>query len=325
MSQITNREKFSYDVDSDNMFQQFLSSMMKSGASAMQDTMGQASMLTGGYGSSYATSAANQAYNAYIEDAYANLPDYYNMALNAYQMEGEELYKQFSMYSDADAKEYARMLDSYQIGWDEAMHIYDKGYTEYQDTITNAFNAMNVAQGEADRLYKNEWDLYLDEQSRYSNIAQMQNSDYWRTEDMNWQKEQADEEHDRWLAQNDLNGDGVVDRYDHEYEYQRKYDSDGDGVIDDEEDNGYDTLTDAQWERVKKVYTENGGGAKGEDAVAQGGETRGVTERKVRAERELGVEKGDKGLRDQKEDEEEHNLVGYIILQRRILLMHRRL
>lgn len=49
---------------------------------------------------------------------------------------------------------------------------------------------------------------------------------------------------------------------------------------------------------------------KGEDAVAQGGETRGVTERKVRAERELGVEKGDKGLRDQKEDEEERNLVG---------------
>lgn len=225
MSQITNRDKFTYDMDTDTMFQQYLSSMMRNGASAMQDTMGQASMLTGGYGSSYATSAANQAYNAYIEDAYANLPDYYNMALNAYQMEGEELYKQFSMYSDADEKEYARLLDSYKIGWDEAMHIYDKGYTEYQDSITNAFNAMNVAQGEADRLYKNEWDAYLDEQNRLSNLATLQNSDYWSNQEMElkkdqfdlekdqfkYEKDQAAIEYDRWFAEHDLDGDGVVD------------------------------------------------------------------------------------------------------------------
>jgi hypothetical protein len=48
---------------------------MNSGKSAMQDTIGQASALTGGYGSTYATSAGNQAYNAFIEDAYNNLPE----------------------------------------------------------------------------------------------------------------------------------------------------------------------------------------------------------------------------------------------------------
>ena len=79
MSQIQNRDKFSYDVDSDPLFQQALASAMNSGKSAMQDTIGQASALTGGYGSSYATSAANQAYNSFVEDAYNNLPQYYQM------------------------------------------------------------------------------------------------------------------------------------------------------------------------------------------------------------------------------------------------------
>ena len=64
MSQIQNRDDFEYDVSKDTMFQQALSSAMTSGRSAMQDTIGQASALTGGYASTYATSAGNQAYNA---------------------------------------------------------------------------------------------------------------------------------------------------------------------------------------------------------------------------------------------------------------------
>ena len=40
--------------------------------------------MTGGYGSTYATTAGNQAYNAFIEDAYDNLPQYYQMAMEAY-------------------------------------------------------------------------------------------------------------------------------------------------------------------------------------------------------------------------------------------------
>jgi hypothetical protein len=83
MQEILNRDKFEYDVDKDTLFQQALASAMNAGKSAMQDTIGQASALTGGYGSSYATSAANQAYNEFIEDAYNNLPEYYEMAMQA--------------------------------------------------------------------------------------------------------------------------------------------------------------------------------------------------------------------------------------------------
>lgn len=220
MSQITNREKFSYDMDSDTMFQQYLSSMMRQGASAMADTMGQASMLTGGYGSSYATSAANQAYNAYIENAYANLPDYYNMAMNAYKMEGEELYNQFSMYSDADAKEYQKMLNAYDVGWQEAQHLYDKGWKEREDKLANLYNIYQTSQSDADRLYKNEWDAYMNEINQANNMAQLEQGDYWNQKDYDFKVDQAADEYDRWLAQNDFNGDGVVNTEDQEYQLQ---------------------------------------------------------------------------------------------------------
>ena len=53
MGKIQNRDPFEYDADSDMLFQQYLASSMASGKTAMQDTMGQAAALTGGYGSTF--------------------------------------------------------------------------------------------------------------------------------------------------------------------------------------------------------------------------------------------------------------------------------
>lgn len=180
MGKIQNREDFSYDVDSDMLFQQYLSSMMGSGQTAMQDTMGQASMLTGGYGSSYSQSVGNQAYNQYIKEAYNNLPEYYQMALQTYQMEGDEMYKQLGMLNDADATEYGRLVDSWNANKSTADTMWNQEYQTWSDDVANA-----------------------------TNIAGMQNSDWWNNknyeesvrqfnenlalqrEQFNWQKSQA--------------------------------------------------------------------------------------------------------------------------------------
>ena len=185
IGKIQNREEFSYDVDSDMLFQQYLSSMMQTGQTAMQDTIGQASALTGGYGSSYGTSAGNQAYNQYIQGAYDNLPEYYQMALQTYQMEGDEMYKQLSMLSEADAQEWARMMDDYTATNNYANTLWDQEYTAYSDMKNSA-----------------------------SSLAGMQNSDYWNQKSYNQSQSQ-------FIAANDLNGDGKVDSKDHEVSYQR--------------------------------------------------------------------------------------------------------
>lgn len=150
MNQIQNREEFSYDVDNDKLFQQYLSSMMTSGQTAMQDTMGQASALTGGYGSSYSQSVGNQAYNQHIQQAYDNLPEYYQMAMQKYQMEGEDMYNQLAMLSEADAQEYARLVESF-----------------------------NANKSTADTMWSQEYQTWSDDVANATNIAGMQNSDWW--------------------------------------------------------------------------------------------------------------------------------------------------
>lgn len=153
MQKIQNREDFSYDADSDMLFQQYLSSMMQSGKTAMQDSIGQASALTGGYGSTYATTAGNQAYNAYLQEAYNNLPEYYQMAMEAYEMEGQKMFDELSMMSEADAREYDRLYNAWGANYNNAQQMYQNEYNAWQDGVANAFNSAGLQLQEQGQLF----------------------------------------------------------------------------------------------------------------------------------------------------------------------------
>lgn len=274
MNQIQNRDKFQYDVSTDTLFQQSLASAMASGQTAMQDTIGQASALTGGYGSTYATSAGNQAYNAYIQDAYNNLPEYYQMALEAYQMEGQEMYNQLAMLNDADATEYQRLYDSWQANFSNAQNMYNQEYGAWQDSINNAYNSANLqlneygqlfdqaysaytaSQNYANTLYEQEYQNWQDEVKNALTQAGLQNSDYWNQQDQN-----------NFIATNDLNGDGNVDSKDIELQrqwekedaYIKNYDGNGDGKVDDKDKTA--TLkepTETQMQKALEAYNTGG-------------------------------------------------------------------
>lgn len=197
MDKIMNRVKFSYDVDTDPLFQQALASAMKSGKQAMTDTIGQASALTGGYGSTYATSAGNQAYNAFIEDAYNNLPQYYQMALEAYQMEGDEMYRQFGMVSELDDKEFSRNIAAYDATSQYRNRAYDESYGRYRDSmsdahamanlelnvhgqrVSDAVNYYNMANEQSNILYEREYNSWMDSINQAMEAIKMGNTDYW--------------------------------------------------------------------------------------------------------------------------------------------------
>ena len=198
MDTIMGREKFTYDVDKDPLFQQALASAMGSGKTAMQDTIGQASALTGGYGSTYATSAANQAYNAFIEDAYDNLPQYYQMAMEAYQMEGDDLYRQLDMLVGADEREYSRNVTAFDATYQHRNQMYNEAYQQFRDAKNDAYNIANLKLSEhgqlvndaynyfnasadyANTLYEREYNKWADEVNQAMMWAQMLNSDWWK-------------------------------------------------------------------------------------------------------------------------------------------------
>lgn len=309
MSQIQNRDKFSYDVDTDMLFQQALASSMASGQQAMQDTMGQTSALTGGYASTYAQSAGNQAYNAYIEDAYNNLPEYYQMALEAYNMEGQDMYNQLAMLSDADATEYGRMYDSWNANFTNAQNMFNQEYGAWQDSVNNAYNSANLQlkqQGmaydqaysnynalsnQAQTLYQNEYNKWadsvnialdnywkgVDNQYRYDSMA---NDNYWNEKDdtyrydvMENNNEQAqidrDQKYNMWLAENDLNGDGAVN--DKDYAVSKSYSSSNTS------DSGMTTLTNRELDTfvntVLSAESEEEGFKAGSDYLASIGKS----------------------------------------------------
>lgn len=108
---ITSRQPFSYDVGSDPMYRMYADKYMQQGKAAMRDTMGQAAALTGGYGNSYAQNVGQQAYDAALQKMGDVIPEFYGMALDQYNAEGDALTKQYGMLGDLAADEYSKYRD----------------------------------------------------------------------------------------------------------------------------------------------------------------------------------------------------------------------
>ena len=109
--QIVNRDPFVFDVNEDGLYDQLKDQYVSQGKMAMMDTMGQAADLTGGYGSSYAQQAGQQAYQGYLQGLNDVVPELYQMALDKYTREGDALQEQYALLADQDERDYARYLD----------------------------------------------------------------------------------------------------------------------------------------------------------------------------------------------------------------------
>lgn len=307
MDKIMNREKFSYDVDTDPLFQQALASAMNSGKQAMTDTIGQASALTGGYGSTYATSAGNQSYNAFIEDAYNNLPQYYQMALEAYQMEGDEMYRQFGMVSELDDKEFNRNVTAYDATYQHRNRMYDEAYNSYRDSksdalamanlqlsehgqrVNDAYNYYNVASDTYSTLYNQEYNAWADSIDLAYRETELRNNDYWNQTNFDEGVRQYEQsfaedvrQFDATYAQNEDHFTRGQEFQASEAEKNRTWQS-----SEAEKDRAFtasenaknrsvktsyvsgsgSTLTPTEMKEVEKKYTTNGGGMKGLEAV----------------------------------------------------------
>ena len=106
--QIAGREAFDYDPEEDEAYRRYAKLYAAKGAAAMEDTLGKAASLTGGYGSSYAQSAGQQAYNGYLQELAALVPELRQAALTEYRQEGQALADQYSMLSQREKNDYAR-------------------------------------------------------------------------------------------------------------------------------------------------------------------------------------------------------------------------
>lgn len=142
-NQIMNRDKFTYDLNADALYNQYKDSYMKLGQTAMQDTMGQAAALTGGYGNSYAATAGNQAYQNYLSQLNDIVPDLYAQALNQYNSEGNDLLNKYNLANQAYQNDYSMYRDKvsdYQNDYNNAYNAYinerDFDYNDYANMLS---------------------------------------------------------------------------------------------------------------------------------------------------------------------------------------------
>lgn len=103
VDRILNREDFSFNLNGDAIYQQYADQYARMGEMAMMDTMGQAQAMTGGYGNSYAQTVGQQAYQNYMQGLNEAIPDLYQMALDRYMMEGDQMMQQYQIMADREA------------------------------------------------------------------------------------------------------------------------------------------------------------------------------------------------------------------------------
>lgn len=130
IAKFLDRKDFSYDLNGDALYQQYKDRYIQGGQMAMMDTLGQAAALTGGYGSSYAQSAGQQAYQSYLQGLNDKIPELYQLALERYDREADGLYKRYAMLGEREGADYDRYqqgLDREQQTWENAFRLYQQG------------------------------------------------------------------------------------------------------------------------------------------------------------------------------------------------------
>jgi hypothetical protein len=108
---------------------------------AMQDTIGQASAMTGGYGNSYAATAGNQAYQGYLQQLNDRVPELYQMALNQYNQEYQNI------------KDQASILNT----------LVQQDHSKYRESVSDFYKDLEYNTGIADSLSKSEYEKWADD------------------------------------------------------------------------------------------------------------------------------------------------------------------
>lgn len=164
IDEILNREDFSYDVNADALYQQYKDQYTAQGKLAMLDTVGQAATKTGGYGNSYAQTAGQQTYQSYLQKLGDVIPELYQLALDRYSREGEELYSRYDMLRDKNADAYAQYRDTvadYDAALSRLLSQYDSQrefeYGQYRDGVEDA--QWQTQQDEEKRQFDLSYDL----------------------------------------------------------------------------------------------------------------------------------------------------------------------
>ena len=206
MDKIVNQKDFSYDFNADPLYQQYKDQYTQLGKQAALDTQANAAALTGGFGNSYAATAATQANQQYLTQLNNVIPQLYSLAMDKYQMDTDKLYNQFSAVGNQEDREYGQYRDTVTDWKDDRSYYYNK----YNDSIgndqfvanynqsENQFNQNMAYNRERDAVSDSQWQKQFDYSQSRDNVSDsqwQQQFDYQKyrdnVSDSQWEKQYA--------------------------------------------------------------------------------------------------------------------------------------
>ena len=172
INKIQNREEFNYDLNGDALYQQYKDQYTKQGQLAMQDTIGQAAAMTGGYGNSYAQSVGQQTFQGYLQNLNDMVPELYQIALDRHNQETQDRYNQYGLYADREDTDYGRYRDSVS------------DFNTERDYLTGRLDTANQYEYQAgrDAVADKQWQDTFDEGVRQFNESTRIQQEQWQAE-----------------------------------------------------------------------------------------------------------------------------------------------
>lgn len=130
MTALLNRDKFSYDAESDPLFQQYKDIYTREGTRSMNDTLAAAASGAGGM-SSYAMTAAQQANNYYMAQLGDKIPELQQLAYSMYLDDLNLQRQDVSMLMNKESMDYNKYRDE-KSDWYNDRNF---GYNMYRDQM----------------------------------------------------------------------------------------------------------------------------------------------------------------------------------------------
>lgn len=141
VNQVLARDDFSYDPENDPVYKKMKDEQVYLGKRAMNDAMGAAAALSGGYANSFAETAGQHAYQDYMAQLSNGMDDLYQLALSAYDAQTSRMENELKALTEAEEKAYKRYLDD---------------VAQYTDALEYYYKKLLDDQEQANWLLKNE-------------------------------------------------------------------------------------------------------------------------------------------------------------------------
>lgn len=179
LSQILNRDAFSYNVENDPLYQQYLQTAQREGDRAMRETLAEAATSAGGM-NSYAITAAQQANNYYNSQLNDRIPELYQLAYDKYLKDIDNQVRDLGLLQSMDETQYNR---------------YRNTMNDWQNDKTFAYGMYN------DAVQQGNWQTTQDYNSMWDNINYYTNNSRYNQE-WNANQSQLDLENSRYDTEN---------------------------------------------------------------------------------------------------------------------------